>query len=133
MRKTWLIIKREYLTRVRKRTFIISTLLFPLFYVGLIFGTSYVAEKSRQSLKVAIIDSSGYFTDSLLTKYNKDDKSSTLVLANGQAAKVIADHKEAGYDAYIVIPKFDWKSGINSLQMKAAKSYGSGQEMVVRM
>ena len=36
MNKTWLIIKREYITRVRNRTFIISTLLTPLFFVGLI-------------------------------------------------------------------------------------------------
>jgi ABC-2 type transport system permease protein len=36
MNKTWLIIKREYITRVRNRTFIISTFLTPLFFVGLI-------------------------------------------------------------------------------------------------
>jgi ABC-2 type transport system permease protein len=36
MNKTWLIIKREYLTRVRNRTFIISTFVTPLFFAGLI-------------------------------------------------------------------------------------------------
>lgn len=36
MRKLWLIIKREYITRVRKRSFIISTLLAPLGIVLLI-------------------------------------------------------------------------------------------------
>ena len=36
MNKTWLIIRREYITRVRNKTFIISTLLTPLFFVGLI-------------------------------------------------------------------------------------------------
>ena len=56
MHKIWLIIKREYLTRVRKKTFIIATLLFPLLYIGLIFGTGYIASQSTQNLKVAIID-----------------------------------------------------------------------------
>ena len=63
MNKIWLIIKREYLTRVRKKTFIISTLLFPLLYLGLIFGMGFIADKSKQNLKVAVIDKSGYFTD----------------------------------------------------------------------
>ena len=77
MRKIWLIIKREYLTRVRKKTFIISTLLFPLLYLALIFGIGYIAEKSRQHLNVAIIDSSGYFTEGALSKQNGIDRNST--------------------------------------------------------
>jgi ABC-2 type transport system permease protein len=32
MNKTWLIIKREYLSRVRKKTFILSTILTPLLF-----------------------------------------------------------------------------------------------------
>ena len=51
MNKILLIIKREYLTRVRKKTFIISTILFPLLYLGLIFGTSYLGAKAEVSLK----------------------------------------------------------------------------------
>jgi ABC-2 type transport system permease protein len=56
MRKTWLIIKREYLTRVRKKTFIIGTLLFPILYLLLIFGTGYIAERSRSNLRIAVSD-----------------------------------------------------------------------------
>ena len=68
MNKIFIIIRREYLTRVRKKTFIISTLLFPLLYLALIFGMGFIAEKSKQSLHVALIDSSGYFTAALLSK-----------------------------------------------------------------
>ena len=50
MNKILLIIKREYLTRVRKRTFIISTILFPVLYLGLIFGTGYIAAKTGTQL-----------------------------------------------------------------------------------
>ena len=46
MHKIWLIIKREYLTRVRKKTFIISTLLFPILWIALIFGMGYIAKES---------------------------------------------------------------------------------------
>ena len=54
MNKILLIIQREYLTRVRKKTFIISTILFPLLYLGLIFGSTYLGVKSKSRLKVAV-------------------------------------------------------------------------------
>jgi ABC-2 type transport system permease protein len=47
MNKTWLIIKREYITRVRNKTFIISTFLTPLFFVGLIAAVIYMTPKDR--------------------------------------------------------------------------------------
>lgn len=132
MYKIWLIIKREYLTRVRKRTFIISTLLFPLLYMLLIFGMGYIAEKSRQNLHVAVIDSSGYFTPAMLEKENRLDKNSTLTLVNKEAAgQVIADHKTLGYDGYIIIPPTDWQTGNSKLLLQANKSYGMASTATV--
>ncbi len=131
MNKIWIIIKREYLTRVRKKTFIISTLLFPLLYMALIFGMGFIAEKSKQNLHVAIIDSSGYFTEENISKQNVADNSSLLTLVKGNADKVIADYKTAGYDGYIVIPALNWKEGSDSLLFKSNKSYGSGSTSVV--
>ncbi len=129
MRKISLIIKREYLTRVRKRTFIIGTLLFPLLYMALIFGTGYIAEKSRQNLHVAIVDSSGFFTESLLAKENLSDPSSTLTLVPRSGPGFNFD--SAGFDAYLSIPPMDWQKGNNKLQLKASKSYGPGSTSIV--
>jgi len=125
MNKIWLIIKREYLTRVRKKTFIITTLLFPLFYLLLIFGMGFIAEKSRQHLRVAVIDSSGYFTESRLQKENNADPHSTLFLVKDNNKSIMTDHEKEGYDAYVVIPRLDWRTGNPSLELKANKSYGS--------
>ena len=125
MNKTWLIIKREYLTRVRKKTFIISTILFPLLYMALIFGMGFIAEKSRQHLKVAVIDSSGYFNKGIIDRYNVIDNSSTLDLAGANAEEIMKDHKAAGYDGYIVIPSLDWRKGSSGLFFRSNKSYGS--------
>jgi len=47
MNKTWLIIKREYLTRVRNRAFLLSTFLTPLFFVGLIVAITYISAKNE--------------------------------------------------------------------------------------
>ena len=87
----------------------------------------YIAEKSRQHLNVAVIDSSGYFTAEALEKQNSIDNSSTLTYIKDSADKIITDHKAAGYDGYILIQAIDWQSAkTESLQFKSNKSYGSG-------
>jgi ABC-2 type transport system permease protein len=126
MHKILLIIKREYLTRVRKKTFIIATLLFPLLYMGLIFGTGYIAEKTRANLHVAVIDSSGYFTKALLDKNNAIDNSSTLTLVENKPGEKEFNYDSAGFDAYLVIPALDWQKGDSAINLKAKKSYGPG-------
>jgi ABC-2 type transport system permease protein len=130
MHKTWLIIKREYLTRVRKKTFIIGTLLFPLLYLLLIFGTGYIAEKTRKTLNVALIDSSGqdYFNEATLQRANLVDPSSKLTLIKGNEREVIADYKKFGYDGYVVIDSINWETQDISTQVlfKSNKSFGTG-------
>jgi ABC-2 type transport system permease protein len=51
MNKTWLIIKREYITRVKNKTFLLSTFLMPLFFVGLIAAVLFITVKSSQGRK----------------------------------------------------------------------------------
>ena len=104
MHKIWLIIKREYLTRVRKKTFIISTVLFPLLYLGLIFGSGYITANSGRKLNVAVIDSSGYFSQERVNKVNMTDSSSRLTLVNLPADSMEGRLRKLGYDAYLVIP-----------------------------
>ena len=127
MNKILLIIKREYLTRVRKRTFIISTVLFPLLYLLLIFGTGYIAEKSRPDLNVALIDRSGLIREELLDKANKTDSSCTLTLVKNNMDSIITGFDSLGYDAYVIIPEHaDWRKGIDSLQLNTHKTFGIG-------
>lgn len=130
MKKTWIIIEREYLTRVRKKTFVISTLLFPLLYVALIGGMGFIAEKSKETLTVAVIDSSGYFTKEAIDAENNVDPSSTLVLVDN-APKESNKEEENGYDGYIEIPSLNWQQGTDSLIFKTYKSYGSASTAVV--
>lgn len=130
MNKIFIIIRREYLTRVRKKTFIISTLLFPLLYLALIFGMGFIAEKSKQSLHVALIDSSGYFTAPLLIKENLADDNSVITLVDKNADSVMVDHKKAGYDGYIIVPAINWKQGA-PLLFKANKAYGRSSTAAV--
>ena len=132
MNKTWLVIKREYLTRVKKRTFIISTILFPLLYLALIVGTSYIAAKSSKNLRVAVIDSSGYFNKAVIHESNLQDSSSHLEYITGNPDSVIKNYADMGYDGYVVIPATDWEKGMDNLALKSNKTQGMGPVMQVQ-
>ncbi len=127
MNKIILIIKREFLTRVRKKTFIIGTILFPVLYVGLIFGTGYLADKTREDLNIALIDESGLFTPGLIQDVNSLDTSNKLKLIASNPEVIVAGFDSLGYDGYIIIPgSFNWKTGTGSLLVNTNKSFGAG-------
>ena len=63
MNKTPLIIKREYLTRVRKKSFIVMSLLGPLLFAAFMVVPALLATlKDTDMKKVAVIDGSNVFT-----------------------------------------------------------------------
>jgi len=127
MHKILLIIKREYITRVRKRTFIIGTILFPLLYLLLIFGTGYIADKTRQDLNVAIIDHSGFFNDELVAKINKEDTANILTLEKYPETTFKNIYDSMGYSGYVVIPDTaSWKKGLPNLLLNTDHTYGIG-------
>src|SRR5882762_1478485 len=124
MHKIILIIKREFLTRVRKRTFIIGTILFPVLYLGLIFGTAYIADKTRENLKVAIIDKSHLITKLLVDEENKDGSTNILTLEDTNESTVETKYDSLGYNGYIVIPDTThWETGLKNLSFNSNKTY----------
>ena len=57
MKKILLIIKREYLTRIRKKSFIIMSILSPLLFVGIIFVPAWLAEREEADVKtIAVVE-----------------------------------------------------------------------------
>ena len=56
MGKVGLIIKREYLSRVRKKTFILTTILTPLLFIGMIAAVVAITVNNVTNEKVAVVD-----------------------------------------------------------------------------
>lgn len=68
MRKIWLIIVREFMERVRKKSFIVSTLLTPLLMVVLMVAPSLVMLYGTSDQKqVVVVDRSGIVADRLVS------------------------------------------------------------------
>jgi len=62
MNKTWLIIKQEYLRRVRKKSFILLTFLAPLMMAALVFVPLWLATmKGDEVRQIAVIDRTGKY------------------------------------------------------------------------
>jgi len=60
MKKVWVIIKREYLVRVRTRAFAIGTVISPLLLLGLIILPGFLAERGGGGERhVTVLDQSG--------------------------------------------------------------------------
>ena len=63
MSKISLIIRREYLTRIRKRTFIVMSVLGPLIFAAYVLIPMYFATlEDKEEKRIVVIDNSGLFT-----------------------------------------------------------------------
>jgi ABC-2 type transport system permease protein len=80
MRKIWLIVKREYITRVGTKSFVIGTIALPLFTIG-VFAFQIVVAGSQpdETLRLAILDRVGGLGNAVVQRLTKK-------LPNGQPA-----------------------------------------------
>lgn len=64
MDKVWLVIKREYLSRVKKRSFLLATILTPLIFpaiMGIFFWIAYSESENGQLRIVEVVDENNLF------------------------------------------------------------------------
>jgi len=125
MNKIALIIQREYITRVRNKTFMLVTLLAPLAY-GLLIMIPVLTAKYADSKKVvAVVDESGRFSSLSLT-----DKDLVIYNPHQTMDLVKMAYKSQDSDFYILhIPQnFDvyHPSGIELLSRKNAGVFFKG-------
>jgi ABC-2 type transport system permease protein len=125
MNKTWLIVQREYLSRVRKKSFLLTTILVPLIIIG--FYAAIIAisvSDNSEVVKVAVLDEGGLF-DGKVQKAKNDAIQYDLVQSESEQAYK-AKYKSAKYDFFLYIPKvnFDKPTGIR-LHSESAVSLGT--------
>ena len=70
MNKILLIIKREYLTRVKKRSFIIMTIIGPLLMAAMFVVPVYIAQIEGETKVIGVLDQSGLFENTFQNSDN---------------------------------------------------------------
>lgn len=103
MNKTWLIVQREYFSRVRKKSFLVITLLVPLIIVGFyaaIFAIAISGGSDKQ--KIAVLDEANLFqgNESLL----KDDNAVYTFIRNENESSFKTKYKNQGYSLFLYVP-----------------------------
>lgn len=101
MNKIWIIIKREYLTRVRKKSFLIVTLLVPVLFVAMIL-IPILMMQSGDNEKIAVVDDSKVFQGKLA-----DDGGVHYKFVDARIDTFKNTYLEQGYTGLLHIPAMD--------------------------
>jgi ABC-2 type transport system permease protein len=106
MNKLWLIIRREYLIRVKKKSFIIATFLTPLAFGLLVFGSGFLASSMAEGEKTILVkDDSGIVEE----RYEESRDKIEFAFTDAPLEEVKENYKGQGYDFLVYIPPFEDK------------------------
>lgn len=110
MNKLKLIIKREFLAKVKNKSFIIMTILSPLMAVGLIALIIFLNEKNSEEIRtVAFVDESQKFSDTFT-----DSKALKYIDLSGLGVEEAREKTKEFYYGLLVIPKSDSLSQLSN-------------------
>ncbi len=140
MNKINLIISREYLTRVKKKSFIVMTILGPILFAAMMVVPAWLASMEDTDIKkLAVIDDSGIF----LNKIPDTDYLKFEYIENNSLENLKKDFSKSGYYAILQIlpniteeptavqlfsekqPNFSVKSHIANAMEKELKKQGA--------
>lgn len=119
MNKIWIIAQREFFTRVRKKTFLLATILLPLLIFGFYALIIYFSVSS-DSYKIAVLDKANVFTE----KMNGKNSEIRFEIVNSDTASLRASIERKEYDAYLLIPEGYDVLGSDSLIFRSSNAVG---------
>ena len=101
MSKLNLIIRREFIAKVRNKSFIIMTFLSPLLFVGMGVFIGFLANMNKDTkTKIGILD-----TENVLLSQFENDKEYVYYNLNALDFKTAKDSAESGLDGLLYVPK----------------------------
>jgi ABC-2 type transport system permease protein len=91
MRNTWIILKREYLERVRSRTFLVLTLLAPAFMTALMILPAKLATMGQKAQHLVVVTSTQQFGEMVRQKLLSEPMASDEAEDGGEASPKTED------------------------------------------
>ncbi|MEG0759896.1 MAG: ABC transporter permease, partial [Chryseobacterium sp.] len=104
MKNIIIITKREFLTQVKKKSFVVLTLLAPILLLafGAVIGLMFKANETHT--KIEVVDNSGMFANGL----KSDDKINYKFISAGDQTKQIENLKKSeDYDGILILPELN--------------------------
>lgn len=121
MSKILLVARREFLSRVQKKTFLLTTILLPLIIFGFYAMIIYFSVKTEAALKIAIADRANLFNGKL------DDKDSEMqfVFVKNESDETLKQDLEAKkYDAFVSIPANSTLMNTSNIKVLTGRAMG---------
>lgn len=100
MSKTGIIIQREYMVRVKKKSFLIMTIVGPLLMAALWIVPFFIATLSEERRDIEVFDQSGIFSDSFIS-----DSRFNYIFVEGEPDSVKKQFLRSGHYALVYIPR----------------------------
>jgi ABC-2 type transport system permease protein len=127
MNKILLVIQREYLVRVKKKSFLFTTIGVPIiivaFYAVIIaIGMSGGPEKN----KIAVIDEANLFNANF--EKAKGDGSEYVFITGQSPDSLKATYKKLGYEYFLYIPPFDVSQNTSNIQLYSKSPVAMNQK-----
>jgi ABC-2 type transport system permease protein len=124
MKKIWLIIKREYSTRVKKKSFLLLTILVPIIIIGFYAAIIAIAiSGATEKETVAVIDNAGLFDNNRQPAGNM-----AFDYIPGETEESYKlKYMEKGYKFFLHVPEMNFESPKQPV-LYYAKSIGPGTQ-----
>src|ERR1044072_3448902 len=127
MNKILLVIQREYLVRVQKKSFLLTTIGVPLIIMGfyavmIAIGASGGHEKNR----IAVIDEAKLFAGGM--EKAKSDSSEYVFLTNELPDSMRVNYKNKGYDYFLYIPPIDTTQAVSNIKLYSKSTVAVAQK-----
>ena len=112
MNKIFLIIRREYLSRVRKKSFLIMTIIGPVLMAAMIILPAYISDWTEATeRKVAVMDETGWFFEKFK---DQDNVKFYHVYGDFKEEKELLSFDNMAYCIFLFIPKTELNIPVNS-------------------
>ena len=100
-----LIIKREFIAKVRNKSFVVMTFLSPLLFVAIAGFIGYLSSMKAETKQIGIHDETGLFADDFVKQNKKDSEFNYVNLSNIDIKSLKDSIAKENLDGLIVIPK----------------------------
>ncbi|MBC7587752.1 MAG: ABC transporter permease [Chitinophagaceae bacterium] len=122
MNKILLIARREFLSRVQKKTFLLTTIGLPVLIFVFYAMIIYFSVKGTDNFKIAVADEANIFNGNI---ESKGTEINFQFVKNETPKSLAALVENKKIDAFVFVPKsFDVKGSQDSLQVVSGKSIG---------
>ena len=120
LHKTGIVISREYLNKVRKKSFLITTFVVPILFAAIcILPSLLMLGVKEKSQKVAVIDNSG-----IVMPYFEDSDAATFTDCTGEDPEEFKNElKDRGFDVLVLVSPLDSTKNV-SVQTFSKKPAG---------